>query len=39
MEYIWIMIGDWVGLYLELDMNLVGQSKRDSGCIYLAYVD
>jgi hypothetical protein len=30
MKYIWVIIGDWAGLYLELDMDLVGQSKRGS---------
>jgi hypothetical protein len=29
MDYIWIIIGDRAGLYLELDMDLVGQSERD----------
>jgi hypothetical protein len=38
-EYIWIIIRDWVGLYLELDINLVGQSERDSGCICPACID
>jgi hypothetical protein len=31
MDYIWITIGDRAGLYLELDMELVGQSERGSG--------
>jgi hypothetical protein len=39
MDYIWIIIGDRVGLYLELDMDLVGQSERGSGCICPACVD
>jgi hypothetical protein len=30
---------DPAGMYLELDMDLVGQSERGFGCIYLAYVD
>jgi hypothetical protein len=33
MDYIWIIIGDRAGLYLEFDMDLVGQSERGSGCI------
>jgi hypothetical protein len=33
MEYIWIIIGDRAGLYLELDMDLVGHSERGSSCI------
>jgi hypothetical protein len=33
MDYIWIIIGDRAGLYLELDMDLVGQSEQGSGCI------
>jgi hypothetical protein len=39
MEYIWIIIGDWTGLCLELNMDLVGQSEQGSGCICPAYVD
>jgi hypothetical protein len=39
MEYIWIMIGGRAGLYLELDMDLVGQSEQGSGCICPACVD
>jgi hypothetical protein len=39
MKYIRVIIGDRVGLYLELDMELVGQSKRGSGCICPACVD
>jgi hypothetical protein len=39
MEYIWIIIGDRTGLCLELDMDLVGQSERGSGCIYPVYVN
>jgi hypothetical protein len=39
MDYIWIIIGDRVGLYLEFDMDLVGQSERGSGCICPACID
>jgi hypothetical protein len=33
MDYIWIINGDRAGIYLELDMDLVEQSERGSGCI------
>jgi hypothetical protein len=39
MDYIWIIIGDWAGLYLEFDMDLVRQSERGSDCICPACVD
>jgi hypothetical protein len=39
MEYTCIIIGDRVGLYLELDVDLVGQSEWGSGCICPACVD
>jgi hypothetical protein len=39
MDYIWIIIGDRAGLYVELDMDLVEQSERGSGCICPACVD
>jgi hypothetical protein len=35
--YIWMKIRDRAGLYFGLD--LVGQPKRGSGCIYPASVD
>jgi hypothetical protein len=33
MEYTCIIIGDRAGLYLELDVDLVGHSEQGSGCI------
>jgi hypothetical protein len=39
MDYIWIIIEDRAGLYLELDMELVEQSERGSGCICPVCVD
>jgi hypothetical protein len=32
--YIWMIIGDRTGLYLDLDLDLVRQSERGSGCSY-----
>jgi hypothetical protein len=39
MEYICIIIEDQTKLYLELDVDLVGQSEQGSGCICPACVN